>query len=147
MLVLELLGRLGSAVLDCVLDDLRNPIELWSCYQSCSLFSIVSQYIFIWYLILGIKIDKKKRSIAALYQCCWQGMQFVYSYSYWVWGIVTLHITIWESILDWLCWYMSGLAGDIASRRVCHINMVGKGNERSCCIAITLTFYLYCLHL
>ena len=142
-----LLGSLESAVLNCILGDLRDMIKLWSCFQSCSLFSLVSKYIFIWYFILGIKIDTKKRSIAALYQCCWQGMQFVYSYSYWVWGVVKLYITIWESVLEWLCWYMSGLAGDIASRRVCHINMVGKGNERSCCIAITLTFYLYCLHL
>ena len=85
MLVLELLGRLGSAVLDCVLDDLRNPIELWSCYQSCSLFSLVSNYI-IWYLILFIKIDAEKRSIAALCQCCCQGMRFSIFIHIGIWG-------------------------------------------------------------
>ena len=70
MLVLGLLGRLGNMVLNCVLGDLRDLIKLWSYYQSCSLFSLVFQYVFIWYLILCIKIDVRKRSIPSLYQCC-----------------------------------------------------------------------------
>ena len=57
LLVHGLLGRFRSAVLSSVLRDLRGLTKLLFDYQSFSLFSDVSKYVFIWYLICCIKID------------------------------------------------------------------------------------------
>lgn len=48
----------------------RGLIKLWFWCQSYSLLSLVYINIFIWYLIICIKIDVEKRNIAALYQYC-----------------------------------------------------------------------------
>ena len=66
ILVHGLLGRFRSAVLSGVLRDIRGLTKLLFDYQSFSLSSEVSKYVFIWYLTCCIKIYTKKRSTTAL---------------------------------------------------------------------------------